>query len=116
MALILPFAKLVIPFSGLVYPLRLKICVQTALQVHSTRNSIRESHCSHIPCRHFHGKIISFTGTLVKAKHNVDKPVRVRRNSISDIYFFTSLSFTVYYEFKSLICNVHLLIVFSFLL
>ena len=40
-ALISPFATLVIPFSGLVYSLKLKTCVQTAPHVHSTRNSIR---------------------------------------------------------------------------
>jgi len=36
--------------------------------------------------------------------------------SISDIYLFSSLSFSVCYVFKSRICSVHLLSVFSFLL
>ena len=36
-------------------------------------------------------------------------------NSVSDIYLFSSLSFSVCCVFKSRICNVHLLSVFIFL-
>ena len=36
-------------------------------------------------------------------------------NSVSDIYVFSSLSFSVFYVFKSRICNVHLLSVLFFL-
>ena len=54
---------------------------------------------------------------LWRQNHNLhEKPVRVRRNSISDIYLFSSLPFSVCYVLKSRICIVHLLSVFNFLL